>query len=124
MLRVRPGVELVRATLDPSRELMTLDFPTLERPRNAISGATGAGNWRASVAAVTNWERTLNLSVTKFSPKARGLSGRNNSKALTHALEGTGAEALPVRERATARSTENAPAPLTMIAISSANASR
>ena len=30
---VRPGVELVRATFDPSRELMTLDFPTLERPR-------------------------------------------------------------------------------------------
>src|SRR5581483_618264 len=62
MLRVRPGVELVRATLDPSRELITLDFPTLERPRNATSGATGTGNWRASVAAVTNWERTLNVS--------------------------------------------------------------
>src|SRR5437660_10298597 len=58
MLRVRPGVELLLATLLPSRELMTLDLPTLERPRNAISGRSGAGHWRASVTAIVNRART------------------------------------------------------------------
>jgi hypothetical protein len=43
MARVRPGVELVFATFDPRRALMTLDFPTLERPKKATSGKTGAG---------------------------------------------------------------------------------
>jgi len=61
MLRVRPGVELVRASLVPTRELMALDLPTLERPRNAISGRLGAGNCAASVAAARNRERTLML---------------------------------------------------------------
>ena len=56
--RVRPGVELVFAILVPRRELMTLDFPTLERPRNAISGRVGAGNWLTAVAANKNLERT------------------------------------------------------------------
>src|SRR5581483_8361340 len=59
MLRVRPGVELVRASLLPTRELITLDFPTFERPRNAISGTDGTGNWDTSVAAAINRERTL-----------------------------------------------------------------
>jgi hypothetical protein len=40
---VRPGVELVLATLAPSSELITLDFPTFDRPRNATSGKLGAG---------------------------------------------------------------------------------
>src|SRR5271166_1774052 len=61
MLRVRPGVELVRASLVPTRELMRLDLPTLERPRKATSGKVGAGNWAASVAAAMNRERTLML---------------------------------------------------------------
>src|SRR5271157_2221428 len=59
MLRVRPGAELVRAILAPTRELITLDLPTLERPRKAISGKVGAGNCAASVAAVRNCARTL-----------------------------------------------------------------
>src|SRR5271169_6289747 len=60
-LRVRPGVELVRASLAPTRELITLDLPTLERPRKAISGRVGAGKWERSVAAARNRERTLML---------------------------------------------------------------
>src|SRR5579863_8723512 len=59
MLRVRPGVELVRASLAPTSELMTLDFPTLERPRKAISGRVGAGKCAGSVAAARNLARTL-----------------------------------------------------------------
>jgi hypothetical protein len=43
MLRVRPGVLLVRATFAATSELMTLDFPTFDRPRNAISGTPGGG---------------------------------------------------------------------------------
>src|SRR5258708_6963396 len=59
MLRVRPGVELVRASLAPTRVLITLDLPTFERPRNATSGKVGAGKCAASVAAAMNRERTL-----------------------------------------------------------------
>src|SRR5437016_3918155 len=58
---VRPGVELVRAILAPSRELSTLDFPTFERPRKATSGSTGAGKWSTLVAEPTNFERTRTL---------------------------------------------------------------
>src|SRR5207253_10709190 len=58
MLRVRPGVELVFATLLPTSELITLDLPTLERPRNAISGRLGAGKCLASLAANMNRVRT------------------------------------------------------------------
>src|SRR5580658_8365984 len=61
MLRVRPGVELVRASLLPTRELITLDFPTFERPRNAISGRLGSGKWAAFVAAARNCAITLML---------------------------------------------------------------
>src|SRR5581483_1100158 len=59
MERVRPGVELVFATFDPSRELIVLDFPTFDRPKNAISGGPGGGNCRQSDAAVTNWAWTF-----------------------------------------------------------------
>jgi hypothetical protein len=52
---VRPGVELVFAIFDPTRELIKLDLPTLERPRNAISGKAGAGKWLSSLAEVRNW---------------------------------------------------------------------
>src|SRR5438105_15501034 len=59
MLRVRPGAELVRASLVPTRELITLDLPTLERPRKAISGRLGGGNCATSVAAARNLVRTV-----------------------------------------------------------------
>src|SRR5581483_1702871 len=58
MLRMRPGVELVLATLLPTRELITLDFPTLDRPRKAISGSPGGGKWRTSRADNKNRVRT------------------------------------------------------------------
>jgi hypothetical protein len=58
MLRVLPGVELVFATLLPTKELMTLDLPTLERPRNAISGRLGGGKCLTSLAANMNRVRT------------------------------------------------------------------
>ena len=47
----------------PTSELMTLDLPTLERPRNATSGIVGAGKWEASVAAARKRDRTL---MSKF----------------------------------------------------------
>src|SRR5260370_39201062 len=61
MRRVRPGVELVRASLAPTRVLIPLDLPTFERPRNATAGKVGAGKCAASVAAAMNRERTLML---------------------------------------------------------------
>jgi hypothetical protein len=57
MVRVLPGVELVLAIFSPNRELITLDLPTFERPRNAISGTVGGGNCRGSAADVTNLHR-------------------------------------------------------------------
>src|SRR5271168_626900 len=58
MLRVRPGVELVFASFAPTSELITLDFPTFDRPRKATSGNAGAGKCIASVAASINRART------------------------------------------------------------------
>src|ERR1700687_5778399 len=58
MERVRPGVELVLAILAPRSELMTLDLPTFDRPRNATSGSTGAGNWLASLTDIMNRVKT------------------------------------------------------------------
>src|SRR6266496_2910300 len=66
MQRVRPGVELVLAILVPSRELITLDLPTLERPRKATSGTAGAGNWATLVAEIMNLARTRMNSVSVF----------------------------------------------------------
>ena len=57
MLRVRPGVLLVLANFEPTRELITLDFPTLDRPRNAISGTPGAGKCVKSLAESMNRAR-------------------------------------------------------------------
>src|SRR6267154_1002831 len=54
MERVRPGVELTWASLCPSRELIRLDLPTLDRPRNANSGGPSAGNKAGLVAAAIN----------------------------------------------------------------------
>jgi hypothetical protein len=45
---------------------MTLDLPTLERPRNAISGSEGAGKCAASLADVTNRERIRIATVSSF----------------------------------------------------------
>jgi hypothetical protein len=56
---VRPGVELVLAIFVPSRELITLDLPTFERPRNATSGNAGAGKWLTSLADIRKRDRTL-----------------------------------------------------------------
>src|SRR5258708_37317687 len=66
MARVRAGVELVRASLAPTRELITLDLPTLDRPRKAISGSVGAGKCERSVAEARKRERTL---MVKFATK-------------------------------------------------------
>jgi len=51
-------VELVLATLEPRSELMTLDLPTFDRPRNATSGNTGAGKRAASLADIINRDKT------------------------------------------------------------------
>src|SRR5262252_9849938 len=71
MLRVRPGVELVRANLVPTRELITLDLPTFERPKKATSGTDGAGKWEASVAAAMNRDKTL---ITKCATVMQSLA--------------------------------------------------
>src|ERR1700675_4853730 len=61
MLRVRPGVELVRASLVSTSVLITLDLPTFDRPRKATSGRLGAGKCAASVADAMNRAITLIL---------------------------------------------------------------
>jgi hypothetical protein len=59
-------VELVRAILLPTSELITLDLPTFDRPRNAISGKSGTGNWLASVTAIMNRASTRMKTVSRF----------------------------------------------------------
>src|SRR6476620_3525718 len=63
--RVRPGVELVLAIFDPSRELITLDFPTFDRPKNATSGKVGAGKWPESNADIRNLAMTRIIRIVK-----------------------------------------------------------
>jgi hypothetical protein len=58
--------------------LMTLDFPTLDRPRKAISGSVGAGNWPTWVAAVMNRERTRTLKFGISGKKLQALPRRSN----------------------------------------------
>src|SRR5215831_18522112 len=77
MLRVRPGVELVRASLVPTSELITLDLPTFDRPRKAISGTEGTGKCATSVAAARNRERTL---ISKFPTRRRELARSSSSE--------------------------------------------
>src|SRR5947209_7297646 len=55
MVRVLPGVELTWAIFSPSSALIKLDLPTLERPRKAISGASGGGKCSGAAADLRNW---------------------------------------------------------------------
>jgi hypothetical protein len=64
--RVRPGVELVRASFAPTRELITLDLPTFDLPRKAISGKLGEGKCPASLADNRNRESTRTLQSEVF----------------------------------------------------------
>jgi hypothetical protein len=64
MLRVRPGVLLVRASFAPKSELIRLDLPTLDRPRKAISGTPGAGKCVKSLADNMNRASILILTVS------------------------------------------------------------
>jgi len=47
----------VRASFVPTRELITLDFPTFDRPRKAISGTPGEGKCVKSLAESMNRAR-------------------------------------------------------------------
>src|SRR5437660_9684737 len=73
MVCVRPGLELTCASFEPISELSTLDLPTLERPRKAISGATGGGNLPASATEVTNcaWTFMVFLAVNFIASGAK-----------------------------------------------------
>jgi hypothetical protein len=66
MARVRPGVELVRAILVPTMVLITLDFPTFDRPRKATSGKLGAGKCLTSDAESRNLDKILINAVLDF----------------------------------------------------------
>src|SRR4030081_3638414 len=83
MLRVRPGVELVRASLVPTSELITLDFPTFDRPRKAISGNSKAGKCATSVAAARNRVRTLMLQIAMQDGKLASRHERPGSSQLS-----------------------------------------
>lgn len=54
MARVRPGVCETFAAFAPTSAFSKLDLPTFDRPRNAISGAPGAGNCAADKADSKN----------------------------------------------------------------------
>src|ERR1700742_2461696 len=55
MARVRPGEEETLAAFSPNKPLIRLDLPTLERPRNANSGAVAEGNCSGAIADSRNF---------------------------------------------------------------------
>ena len=77
--RVRPGVEDTFASRDPSSELISEDFPTFDRPRNAISGApnvfASVGKCATSVADKRNTGLNRILAVYP-------LTDRNSQSAI------------------------------------------
>src|ERR1035438_4348844 len=74
MLRVRPGVLLVRASFAPTNALIRLDLPTFDRPRKAISGTPGAGKWFKSLADNMNRARIRIQTVSRVE-EAHGKHG-------------------------------------------------
>src|SRR5690349_2139977 len=63
---VRPGVLLTKARRRrPASVLMALDFPALERPANAISGAPGRGRSRGSCTE-SEYDAFANGNSVKF----------------------------------------------------------
>src|SRR6266436_6535815 len=86
--RVRPGVELVFAIFAPSRELITLDLPTFERPRNATSGTAGAGKCSTLTAEVMNFERTRTTQFRVFGKNLQVAKGGTAGRKLNPAPAG------------------------------------
>ncbi len=56
---------------------MTLDLPTFERPRNATSGNTGAGNWLGSLTDIINRAKTR---MHQFAVSCRKLQAERPQK--------------------------------------------
>src|SRR5882762_10243681 len=89
---VRPGVFDVRARPRVlSRELMMLDFPTLERPMKAISGFASRGqslSWkelfRNSALVILIFDESLGFTQSS-SPVLQG-QGKNSNCALVNHL--------------------------------------
>jgi hypothetical protein len=84
MLRVRPGVLLVRASFAPTSALIRLDFPTLERPRKAISGTVGAGKCVKSLAESMNRAR-IRIETVSSVGAANGKRRRGIVRKKAHA---------------------------------------
>src|SRR5476651_2444896 len=81
--RVRPGSEDERARPErPTRPLIRLDLPTLERPAKAISGRSGGGScsiWAAPIrntASRANSTRAASISASEKAPSAAIALGR------------------------------------------------
>src|SRR6201987_5527617 len=83
MARVRPGVELVRASFAPTSALITLDLPTFDRPRKAISGRPGEGKCPGSEADNRNCERTRTPQC-EFSSRNLQVAPRKSKKIFHH----------------------------------------
>src|ERR1019366_10188710 len=105
MLRVRPGVLLVRASFAPTSELITLDFPTLDRPRKAISGTPGEGKCVKSLADSRNRARIRMHTVSSVwvaNGKRRGKNSSLEAKGTfgMHVLLFDRVQFVPERESA------------------------
>src|ERR1039457_58168 len=88
MVWVRPGVLLVLAILLPTSELIKLDLPTLERPRNAISGAPAGGNCSGAAAEVTKRVNTFMQAVPpSWTQGARSEKGNRTRTRRACSLE-------------------------------------
>src|SRR5438445_8248986 len=82
--RVRPGVQLVHASLFPTNALITLDLPTFDRPRKAISGRLREGKCPTSVPDKTNRERTRTLQSGGFAEKLQAGEDQLTTETQRH----------------------------------------
>src|SRR6266850_573633 len=93
MRRVRPGVELVRASpFRPTSRLIRVDLPTFERPSTATPGKPSVGKTLASAASAVSSACRIRprLSIDLVGPQlypAAGLDGENGADAVTKGVQ-------------------------------------
>ncbi len=78
--RVLPGVAEIRATRSPRRAFNRLDFPTFERPRNAISGRGGKSSTSARGNDPRNEVSPVRLLSSGGLARSRGAVGDQPSR--------------------------------------------
>src|SRR6202012_282356 len=89
--RVRPGEAETFAAFSPTKPLMRLDLPTLDRPRKANSGAVLGGNCSGANADNRNFVNTTERAADR--PERAGASLQPKPPESPHAIPATDLQA-------------------------------